>query len=146
MECRVKWSGEHVQRINSQWRQVIRATDPASSQLERIGALVVADRVLEYLLETINWSREPLGKKLTLLKGTIPDYGEFVRARDIRHNAVHEMSQVRHKRLLLALLEYQAVFEALGITLEVKIPLRNCATKRRTDARSLSTDTGRRVA
>ena len=123
MECRIKWSQSRVKRVNTQWRQVVRATDPTTSQLERIGALVIADRVLEFLLEALNWSNDPVGRKIIALKGMIPDYTGFVRARDIRHNAVHEMVRIRHKRLLLALLEYQRVFEALGVPLEDKIQL-----------------------
>lgn len=122
MEFPLKWNRKHVKRINSQWRQVIPiARNAASSQPERVGALVMADRVLEYLLETINCGGDSVAKKLTTLKGTVPDLREFTRARDIRHKATHRVSKVRHKDLLLALLEYQRVFETLGVSLEEQI-------------------------
>lgn len=121
MAFQLNWSEQHVKCINYEWRQVIRATNPASSQLERVGALVMADRVLEYLLEAINWSSDSIGRKLTILKKIVSDFKDFTRARDIRHKAVHELGKVRHKELLLALLEYQRVLEALGIALEAKI-------------------------
>ena len=124
MEFRLKWREQHVKRTNSQWRQVIPiATDPASSQLERVGALVIADRTFEYLLEAINWSGDSVGKKLTALKRIVPDFNEFARARAIRNKATHRLTKVRHKELLLALLEYQRVFETLGVALEEKIEL-----------------------
>jgi hypothetical protein len=121
MGFRPKWNEQQVKRINSQWRQVIPATNPASSQSERVGALVIADRALEYLLDAINGSSDSNGRKLTALKGFIPDFKDLTRARDIRNQAAHAMSKVRHRELLLALLEYQRVFEALGVALEEKI-------------------------
>jgi hypothetical protein len=124
MEFRLKWSEQHVKRINSQWRQVIPiATDPARSQLERVGALVIADRAFEYLLEAINWSGDSVGRRLSALKEIVPDFKEFARARAIRNKAVHRVSKVRHKELLLALLEYQRVLETLGVALEERIEL-----------------------
>jgi hypothetical protein len=121
MEFRLKWREQHIKRVNSQWRLVIHATDSASSQLERVGALVIADRALEYLLTAINGSNDSAGKKLAALRRIVPNFREFARAREIRNKVAHEPVKVRHRELLLALLEYQRVFEALGVALEEKI-------------------------
>jgi hypothetical protein len=121
MAFRVKWSEQHVKRINSQWKLLIPATDPASSQLERVGALVIADRALEYLPAAIIGSEDCTTKKVSALRRIVPDFKEFARAREIRNRVTHTPVKVRHREVLLALLEYQRAFEALGVALEKRI-------------------------
>ena len=79
MEFRLKWSEHHLKRINSRWGQVIPATNPVSSQLERVGALVIADSILEYILETVDHSGDSVGRKLYVLKRTVSDFKDFIR-------------------------------------------------------------------
>jgi hypothetical protein len=122
MEVRLKWSPQLVQCINAQWGWVISvATNPRSSQLKRVGALIVADRSLEYLLSATACRGGSAGRKLNALKGIVPGFTRFARARAIRNRASHHPAVIRHKVLLFALLEYQRVFEVLGVDLEEKI-------------------------
>jgi hypothetical protein len=122
MAIRQEWNQQSVKRVNSEWRQVIAiAKNPASSQAERIGALIVAYRALEHVVSTTIPGGDATGRKLTALRGIIPDYMEIARAKDIRDRVAHHPVRVRHKELLFALLEYQRVLEALGVVLEEKI-------------------------
>lgn len=123
MGCRIKWGKEHIERVSSEWDQVISATEPKSPQIDRVGALIVADRALEYLVDTINPSHDQTGKKLTVLEPLVPDFRDLLIAREVRNNAAHRVKLIHQKWLLFALLEYQRAFEALGIALEEEIPL-----------------------
>jgi hypothetical protein len=122
MAIRQEWNQQFVKRVNSERRQVIAiAKNPASSQAERIGALIVAYRALEHVLSTTVPGGGAAGRKLTMLRGIVPDYIEIARAKDIRDEVAHHPVRVRHKELLFALLECQRALEALGIVLEEKI-------------------------
>jgi hypothetical protein len=122
MGIKLKWSQQLLKRVNSQWQHVIPiAENPASSQAERVGALAIADRSLEYLLKAIDRNGDSVWDGLIAIKEIVPDLKTFTKARDIRNKAIHRAGKVRHKEMLLALLEYQRILGILGVVLEERI-------------------------
>jgi hypothetical protein len=123
MECRFKWPEDRVKQVNHEWKQIIRATRRSGSQIEFVGILVTADRTLENLLKAVNWSGDSTADKLLSMRSLIPDFVSVAKARGVRNVAAHEWIEIRYDKLMFALLEYQRLFEVLGVPLEKKIEL-----------------------